>query len=311
MLSVWRTCETCLEETAQPSVAPVHAGLLPVILMAQDLEHQQLGSQTGEILLSAGEILLCAILPLPNSHFSGRPSSHSQFVVRKMTKDMEQVCEGVLTYLKSQDPTALVEEFNTFVILLYYDKTGCGRSVEQLSFHRDQRWSRKGRFMTSQNSQKKGTATCVLTFGDTRTLKMQCYKDNDRRDRRGSIPVDKPFASHSFSQTHGSMFYLDPRDEESKIRLDFDRCAPTYFKHGGVIFGQSGISIGFGLRTVTHTCLVDEVTGRLVAEHGLYSNMTKNDTVLKEYLSNGKRKEKNERFLRILYLVAKKKFFVR
>ena len=165
--------------------------------------------------------------------------------------------------------------------------------------------------MASQNSQKKGTATCVLTLGDTRTLNMQCYKDNDRKDRTGSIRVNKPFASHSFSQTHGSMFYLDPRDEESKLRLEFDPSALTYFKHGGVRFGQSGVSLGFGLRAVTHTCLVDKVTGRLVVEQGLCMSVTKNEKVLREYLANSKRKEKNERLLRMLYLLVKEQYFGR
>ena len=133
--------------------------------------------------------------------------------------------------------------------------------VEQLSLHRDQQWSPQGKIMTKKNSQKKNTATCVLTLGDTRTLHMQCFKDNFTKDGKGSIKIKKPFAHELFSLTHGSLFYLDPRDEESRVCPYFDTSCLTYFKHGGVRFGESGLSLGFALRPVVHTCLVDEVTG--------------------------------------------------
>ena len=233
-------------------------------------------------------------------------------MVREFDEDMNTLCNVALRYVKQQDPTALVEHFNSFVFLAYYDKTGCGKQVQQLGFHRDQRWSTKGEFMTSQNSQKRGTATCILTLGDERTLHMQCYKDNDGKDCRGSIPVKKPASVHSFVQRHGSMFYLDPRDEESVMRSHFDLHALTYFKHGGVRFGGRGkLSVGFGLRAVTRTCLVDKITGRLVVEKSLSNRYVKNDNSLREYLADTERREKNERQLRMLCLLLKKKYFGR
>ena len=127
------------------------------------------------------------------------PTLLSQFVVREITNELEELCDTALEYVKRHDPTAPVEAFNSVVFLAYYDKTGAGKSLEQLRFHRDQRWSRQGKFLTKLNSQKKTTATCVLTLGDTRKLHMQCFKDNFTKDGTGSIKIKKLFASELFS----------------------------------------------------------------------------------------------------------------
>ena len=218
------------------------------------------------------------------------------------------MCHTAFEYVKRHDPTSFVEAFNSVMFLAYYDKTGLGKSVEQLRFHRDQRWSRQGKFMTNDNSQKKDTATCVLTLGDTRTLHMQCFKDNFTRDGTGSIKINKPFASELFSLTHGSLFYLDPRDEESRVRSHFDRKCLTYFKHGRVHFGDGGPSLGLALRPVVHTCLVDKVTGLQVTEAEERRRSRKNDRVLEAYLADSGRKKWNELKLRQLYLAMKEDF---
>ena len=67
------------------------------------------------------------------------PTLLSQFVVREITKELEELCLAALDYVKGHDPAALVEAFNSVVFLAYYDKTGAGKSLEQLRFRRDQR----------------------------------------------------------------------------------------------------------------------------------------------------------------------------
>ena len=145
------------------------------------------------------------------------------------------------------------------VLLVYYDKKDEGKSVMQLPFHQDQRWSRKGKFQSTPNSQKKDTPTVVLTLGDARKLHMQCFRDSNGC---GSMRVYGKFSADEFVQTHDSLFELGPRDEETKLRHLFDSFNSTYFKHGGILFGK-GLSIGIALRTVTNTQPVDSATGRL------------------------------------------------
>ena len=134
-----------------------------------------------------------------------------------------------------------IKELNHMVFLVYYDKQHIEINIKQLSMHRDQRWTRGGQFMTSQNSQEQDTATCILTLGATRDLSFQCYMDNCTGDKRESISIDKNFSSHTFSLTHGSLFILHPSDEQTFLRNYFDQQHGTYFKHGNVFFGKDGI----------------------------------------------------------------------
>ena len=112
--------------------------------------------------------------------------------------------------------------------------------------------------MTSSNSQeRRNTATCILTLGDTRELTFQCFKDSN-------IPIEKKFPTHTFSLKHGSLFILHPRDEETILREYFDKCSLTYFKHGKVFFGEEGISIGLAFRTTFRHAEVNAKTGQIV-----------------------------------------------
>ena len=61
---------------------------------------------------------------------------------------------------------------------------------------------------------------------------MLCYRDNDRGDGKGPIPVKQQFSSKVFEMKHGSLFFLDPRDEQTKLRKHFDPVRLTYLKHG-------------------------------------------------------------------------------
>ena len=140
---------------------------------------------------------------------------------------------------------------------------------------------------------------------------MQCFKDNFTKDGTGSIKIKKTFASELFSLTHSSLFYLDPRDKESRLRPYFDPQYLTYFKHGGVWFSESGLSLGLALRPVVHTCLIDKVTGQLVINPEERGRSKKHDKVLERYMSDSGRKKWNEFKLQRLYLVIKDNFLDR
>ena len=221
-----------------------------------------------------------------------------------MTREMEEVGARIRAHLKMNNPEVDVEEFNSMVLIVYYDKRDRGRE-EQLAMHRDQRWSSKGKFNETLNSQKQNTATCVLTLGDTRELLMQCYKDSN--DGRGSLKVEGPCSTEVFSQTHGSVFELDPVDEETKLRTQLNSSDLTYFKHGGVKFGR-GLSIGLAFRRTTNTRLVDIETGRLVLAPESRELFVSNDDHLRQYLKNDYRKQHDERKLKSLYLKVKAQY---
>jgi len=111
---------------------------------------------------------------------------------------MERISNEIFTFLKSLSINIpfSVEELNHMVLLAYYDKEHVNKDVKQLSMHRDQRWSRGGKFMEPSNSQQQDTATYILTLGDTRNISFQCYKDNDIGDGKGPIMIDNEFSSN-------------------------------------------------------------------------------------------------------------------
>ena len=215
---------------------------------------------------------------------------------------MELVSRQIVSFLKEQGLGSFVEDFTHMVFLGFYDKRDDKKNVLQLPDHRDQRFSNTGKFLTSLNSQKINTATCILVLGDARRLRMLCYRDNDRGDGKGPIPVKQQFSSKVFEMKHGSLFFLHPGDEQTKLREHFDPVRLTYFKHGNVYFGKDGLSIGLAFRVTTHYNLVDAETGLAVPSADVVPNTTESDLVLEEYLANPERRHMNEEKLRSLYL---------
>ena len=237
-----------------------------------------------------------------------------------MSPAMVEVGRVVCSYLNKTDLDARVEEFNSMVLLLYYDKTGRGRTL-QLPLHRDQRYNAKGEFMSSMNSQKENTSTCVLTLGDPRILFMQCFKDSG--DGRGSLEVEGPGTSVPFTQIHGCLFKLHPLDEQSKLRSELDAADLTFFKHGRIHFCE-GLSVGLAFRTCVNTRLVDCATGKLVLEKPLSARSEPDakrrqrkrrkrnkdhDAALRLYMEDVDRRNQNEAKLRKLHLHLKEKYF--
>ena len=47
--------------------------------------------------------------------------------MRETTKEMEELCDAALEYVKMHDQTAPVEAFNSVVFLAYYENTGVGK----------------------------------------------------------------------------------------------------------------------------------------------------------------------------------------
>ena len=70
---------------------------------------------------------------------------------------MDKIGKAIHAYLKTLplDMPFNNKELNHMVFLAYYDKRNTQKNVQQLSMHRDQRWTKKGEFMTSSNSQER------------------------------------------------------------------------------------------------------------------------------------------------------------
>lgn len=193
------------------------------------------------------------------------------------------------------------------VYLAYYDKRGLKRNINQLTMHRDNLYDFEGTFLDTANSQEEHTATCILSIGDTRKLEFQCYKHSMVE---GEVPVTEGYNSHTFSLTHGSLFVLHPKDEQTIIREYFDDISGTYFKHGNVLFGKDGLSIGLVFRTtrpefakqvfMDSGCLVDSDDG---ADYDVY------ETILNDYLLNTNSKAKDDDKFKQLYLKVKEQYF--
>ena len=178
------------------------------------------------------------------------------------------------------------------VFLAYYDKLGGKTDHTQTPYHRDNLYKKDGTFNSAKNSQKERSATCVLTLGNTRKLNCKLNMHNGR----AIDEVAGEYTAHTFSLSHGSLFILHPDDEETVIR-DYFGDRPTFFKHGGVKFGRSGLSIGLVFRTTVHKREVYRDTGRLVPEN---EEATTNieyaalNNLLTQYLDNASIKKLDE-----------------
>ena len=109
-----------------------------------------------------------------------------------MTGDMKSVSNTIKAFLLANyhsDECLVIKDLTHMVFIAYYDKKGDEKNINQFPYHRDQRYSRNGVFMTTMNSQERHTATCILTIDDSRTLYFQCFQDNGRKDKKGSIKI--------------------------------------------------------------------------------------------------------------------------
>lgn len=144
-----------------------------------------------------------------------------------------------------------VMKFNTVTMLFYYGKSG--RTVTQLSYHRDQQYWRDGSLSPQQNSQTPFTPTCVLTIGHSRVLRF-ILSDGQGDDKYSHVKLEP------LSLCHGSLFILHPCDEIPRRRKKYSRYSKEhlYFKHGGVKHGPNdGLSVAFVFRHVNRQVRVN------------------------------------------------------
>jgi len=111
-------------------------------------------------------------------------------VTRPMTPQISRLAQTVYTKLvKLQKdeliPDSGVEPLNHCTVLFYFHKSPKSPN-KMLGYHTDNIYTKKGKFVHSQNTQKEGTPTCVLTIGATRmlSLQLQCLIKNKKTKRQ-------------------------------------------------------------------------------------------------------------------------------
>ena len=204
------------------------------------------------------------------SKFHYTNTSHNMYrhwTVRPFTHQMKLLSQYVYKYVSSiyspgrcsiNDPMQVMK-FNSATMLFYYGKSG--KTVTQLSYHRDQQYWRDGSLNPLQNSQTPYTPTCVLTVGHSRVMRF-ILSDGKNDDRYSHIQL-KPL-----HLCHGSLFILHPCDEIPRQRSKFIEHSNEYlyFKHGGVKHGPNdGLSVAFVFRNVNRQVRVGD-HGNIVSD---------------------------------------------
>lgn len=158
------------------------------------------------------------------------------------------------------DNNIRIEPFTTAVVATYLD-------AMMIQAHCDQRWSADGKFIESQNSQVKDTATVVLVIGESRSLDFEMYRYNGKEQVQVGV-------KGRFQLEHGSLFILHPKDEEPKKRKNFERYGRTFYKHSsnGVEGRELEMSIGIVFRSTNHLVEVNRKTGLVVLDEKLEMN---------------------------------------
>eukprot|EP00985_Skeletonema_marinoi_P021823 scaffold13611_cov78-Skeletonema_marinoi.AAC.3 len=130
-----------------------------------------------------------------------------------------------------EDKGVTLQTLNTATSIIY-------NGHRQINNHVDNLRKKDGTFDHNGNSQVENTVTCVICFGDTRTLILQQFRNRDiklfpedgiwrKGKKNGPQPIGEPI---SVTLEHGDMFVLMPSDEEYLLRPSYDKCK-TYFRH--------------------------------------------------------------------------------
>ena len=180
----------------------------------------------------------------------------SHLVFREFPDSLVSIAESVEMYLRQHLPYKSIQilPFTTAVIVTYMD----GKIIQP---HCDQRYTPDGEFLQSQNSQAQNTPTAILVIGDNRRLSfdLYCYKGAEQK-----------FIMNwgEFELTHGSLFILDPSDEQPTIRHGLEQYGKTFFKHkcNGVSKEDKKMSIGIVFRSTIHLTEVQEDCGLVVLD---------------------------------------------
>lgn len=221
-------------------------------------------------------------------------------VIRQWNEDIQFIAkeiESELTKRFSADDGVVVSEcLNEMEVVAFFDK-------KRITYHRDQSYT-NGKFMKN-NSQQQHTFTCIFVLGDERELLFKAFISND-------VEVDRyefPKAVESFHLRQGSLFLLDPRDEQDALREVFKIYEKTYFKHAnnGVKGDELRMSIGLVFRTCVSVATVNKRTGQLIVPEERRASSEKAKECaeyLEHYLQSNERREMDER-MRQKYLSMK------
>jgi nitrite reductase/ring-hydroxylating ferredoxin subunit len=162
----------------------------------------------------------------------------------------------------SEDPTVEVHRTNSIVIGLY---TNINNTCHK---HRDQLYTRNGKFQHKSNSQKKGTVTSIITIGSSRSLFFKQFRNKTCSDiKNGPKRLYGIGSDKSFQLTHGSLFQLHPEDERDQFRTCLEDQFLSYFKHGAKFRDKNGMSVAIILRSTVHVNQFRADTGKLVCDN--------------------------------------------
>ena len=212
---------------------------------------------------------------------------HSTFTTQSWNEEIAVASVTVEKALSSIGISA--PSFNTATSIVY-------DSDRSIMFHRDNIYTRDGKFQASANSQVENTVTAVLCFGDSRELIFQEYRNRDVRQfpqdvyaRVGPIAVGVQI---SVELEHGDVFVLMPNDEEPRHRTS-NTDAKTFFKHGskGVCGKEDCVSLGLALRSCSTTLCVDASTGMIVHDGDGVTNEEQASKLLKSYAKSNEKEE--------------------
>ena len=198
-------------------------------------------------------------------------------------------------------------DLNELELISFYDNN-------RITYHRDQSYSKKGEFK-SNNCQKRNTCTCILVLGDTRHLEFQLFRNQP--GKKPDKPVSHPLAQRTIPLKHGSLFFLHPEDEETKVRNLFRKSYQTFFKHRNDGVKKGHLSVGLVFRCCVETRSVYKSSGLLVPDSNQTHGKKKEKTVtarncerkLKQYLRNKKEKEAMDNRLKDTYLSMKQRHY--
>ena len=168
---------------------------------------------------------------------------------RDMTPDMMTISEEIykINMVNSKNSSMLIERPNHCTILFYYHKTS-KMTNKMLGYHTDNVYSKRGIFLSSKNSQKENTPTCVLTIGDSRNLSFQ--KQKNTRFNVTKRMRWKESKRDFLKLKHNSLFVLHPCDE----RPHTTRGETFRWRHGVPHFtGMNKLSVALVFRNVHNT----------------------------------------------------------
>jgi len=202
----------------------------------------------------------------------------SHLVFREFPDSLGCIADSVEMYLRQHlaDKSIQILPFTTAVIVTYMD----GKIIQP---HCDQRYSPDGEFLQNQNSQAQNTPTAILVIGDTRQLSfdLYCYQGTKQ------IFIMNWGKIHL---THGSLFILDPSDEQPTIRHGLEQYGKTFFKHrcNGVSKKEKKMSIGIVFRSTMHSTEVQKDSGLVVLDENNELKMFGNNEKKKKIEKNAK-----------------------